>query len=65
MSFNIFDSSTWSFESAGNAFLEEAKGMFITTTEGYDGSSGTQSINWDGIGKAGSFLGATYQAITA
>ena len=65
MVFNLFDPSTWSFESAGNAFLEEAKGMFITTTEGHRGQPETQSINWDGIGKAGSFLGATYQAITA
>ena len=65
MSFNLFDPSTWSFQSAGDAFLEEAKGMFITTTEGYDASSGTQSINWDGIGKAGSFLGSAYTAITA
>ena len=65
MVFDLFDSSTWSISGAGNAFLEEAKAMFITTTEGYDGSSGTESINWDGIGKAGSFLGSVYQAVNA
>ena len=65
MVFDLFDSSTWSISGAGNAFLEEAKAMFITTTEGHRGQPDTESINWDGIGKAGSFLGSVYQAVNA
>ena len=59
-SFDLFDSSTWSWGGAGAALLDGTKNMFGTKN-----AEGEYELDWKKIGTVGSVGYSTYTAVTA